>query len=133
MCWTVVYVLALVSPTDLSKACGMFAKLRLPIRLKTFKSGLIVVTDSSATDELVERNVVRYLQRVNRGVTPLEVGAQFKWSVGVAMELLQVTPPQPCRTQLVLFVKCSFVDMSVRLVLMVDGGGEGGVMSRCNN
>src|SRR5579862_6708437 len=52
---------ALLSPTDLAKACAMFSKLRLPVRVKTFKSGLVVVQDSSASDEVVERNVVRFV------------------------------------------------------------------------
>lgn len=68
----------------------MFPKLRLPVRLMTFKSGLIAVQDSSMTEDVVERSVLRYLASVNRGVTALEVGGQFHWSVGVAMELLQV-------------------------------------------
>jgi hypothetical protein len=82
--------LALVSPTDLAGACGMFPKLRLPVGLMTFKSGLVVVRDSSTTEDVVERNVLRYLASVDHGVTALEVGGQFNWSVGVAMELLQV-------------------------------------------
>jgi len=79
-----------VSPTDLAGACGMFPKLRLPVGLMTFKSGLVVVRDSSTTEDVVERNVLRYLASVGHGVTALEVGGQFNWSVGVAMELLQM-------------------------------------------
>ena len=80
----------MVSPTDLAKACSMFPKLRLPVRVKTFKSGLIVLMDSSATEEVIERNLLRCA--TERGVTALEVGGKFNWSVGVAMELLQVRP-----------------------------------------
>ena len=69
----------------------MFPKLRLPVRLKTFKSGLIVVMDSSATEEVIERNIIRFVtEDGKRGVTALEVGGKFNWSIGVAMELLQV-------------------------------------------
>jgi ESCRT-II complex subunit VPS36 len=82
--------LALVSPTDLAKACAMFPKMRLPVRLKTFKSGLVVVQDSSASDEVVERNLLRFITGTQKGVTALEIGGRFNWSVGVAMELLQV-------------------------------------------
>jgi ESCRT-II complex subunit VPS36 len=81
---------ALVSPTDLAKACAMFPKMRLPVRLKTFKSGLVVVQDSSASDEIVERNLLRFITGGQNGVTALEIGRKFNWSVGVAMELLQV-------------------------------------------
>jgi ESCRT-II complex subunit VPS36 len=82
--------IALVSPTDLAKACAMFPKMRLPVRLKTFKSGLVVVQDSSASDEIVERNLLRFITGGQTGVTALEIGRKFNWSVGVAMELLQV-------------------------------------------
>lgn len=84
---------ALVSPTDLAKACAMFPKLRLPVRLKTFKSGLVVVQDSSASDEVVERSLLRFITGTQKGVTALEIGGKFNWSVGVAMELLQVLYP----------------------------------------
>jgi ESCRT-II complex subunit VPS36 len=70
----------------------MFPKLRLPVRVKTFKSGLVVVMDSSATEEVIERNLLRFAVERN-GVTALEVGGKFNWSIGVAMELLQVFFP----------------------------------------
>lgn len=75
----------------------MFLKLRLPVRVKTFKSGLIVVQDSSASDEVVERNILRFVKSVQNGVTALEVGGRFNWSFGIAMELLYVplTTPHP--------------------------------------
>jgi len=88
----VFFILALVSPRDLAEACEMFHKLRLPIRVKTFKSGLIVLMDSSATEELIERNLLRYIQSKGSGVTALEIGLKFNWSVGVGVELLQVLP-----------------------------------------
>jgi len=70
----------------------MFPRLRLPVRLKTFKSGLIVLMDSSSTEEVIERNLLRYIVSLDNGATALEVGAKFNWSVGVATEILQVTP-----------------------------------------
>jgi EAP30/Vps36 family len=82
--------LALVSPTDLAKACAMFPKLRLPVRLKTFKSGLVVVMEASSTEEVIERNLLRFMEEGGKGVTALDVGGRFNWSVGVAMELLLV-------------------------------------------
>ena len=68
----------------------MFPKLRLPVRLKTFKSGLIVVMDSSSTEEVIERNLLRYIISLDSGATALQVGGKFNWSVGVATEILQV-------------------------------------------
>ena len=70
----------------------MFPKLRLPVRLKTFKSGLIVVMDSSSTEEVIERNLLRFIVSLHNGATALEVGGKFNWSVGVATEILQVYP-----------------------------------------
>jgi ESCRT-II complex subunit VPS36 len=86
-------MLALLSPTDLAKACAMFSKLRLPVRMKTFKSGLVVVQDSSASDEVVERNVLRFIASEQNGVTALEIGGKFNWSFGIAMEILYVLLP----------------------------------------
>ena len=49
--------------------------------------------DSSATEEVIERNLLRCA--TENGVTALEVGGKFNWSVGVAMELLQVRTGVP--------------------------------------
>ena len=68
----------------------MFGKLRLPIRQKTFRSGLIVIMDSSATEESIESSILAFITASGAGVTPLQVGNKFSWSVGVASELLQV-------------------------------------------
>jgi hypothetical protein len=80
-----------VSPTDLAKACGMFSRLRLPVKLKTFKSGLVVLLDASFTEDVVERNLLMFVEGSGGGVTALEVGRKFHWSIGVSMELLQVS------------------------------------------
>ena len=90
LCQRMLTNLALVSPTDLAKACAMFPKLRLSVRLKTFKSGLVVIMDSAATDAVLERNLLRFIKEEDKGVTALEVGGRFSWSIGVSMEILQV-------------------------------------------
>jgi ESCRT-II complex subunit VPS36 len=81
---------ALVSPADLVGACGMFERLRLAIRVKTFRSGLIVIMDSGATEEVIERQILTFITTSGDGMTALQVGTKFQWSVGVASELLQV-------------------------------------------
>jgi hypothetical protein len=58
--------------------------------MKTFKSGLVVIMDSSAMEDVIERNLLRYILANKNGVTALQVGGYFNWSIGVAMELLQV-------------------------------------------
>lgn len=50
--------------------------------------------DSSATEEVIERQILGFITEGRRGVTALEVGDKFNWSVGVAIELLQVCPPR---------------------------------------
>jgi ESCRT-II complex subunit VPS36 len=84
---------ALVSPVDLVGACGMFERLRMAIRVKTFRSGLIVIMDSGATEQVIERQIIGFVTTSKCGMTALQVGAKFQWSVGVASELLQVLDP----------------------------------------
>lgn len=41
--WGNLRIAALTSPEDLQKACAAFERLRLPLRLRKFDSGLLVV------------------------------------------------------------------------------------------
>ncbi|ODQ51644.1 Vps36-domain-containing protein [Saitoella complicata NRRL Y-17804] len=81
---------ALVSPADLAKACTLFAQLKLPVRLRTFKSGLVVVHDASRKDETVIRRLKEWISSYETGATCQETAEQFKWSVGVALEELEL-------------------------------------------
>lgn len=94
----------LVSPADLAAAADLFDKLSLPIRLRRFKSGLLVVQERSRTDaktisailgwlaSIRERGEVMYgvPAEFGRGVTVVEVAERFGWSVGVAAEELEL-------------------------------------------
>lgn len=96
----------LVSPTDFFDATQLFDKLKLPVRLRTFKSGLLVVQGRDRTDEKTIKALLGWLadrravppERAMAwdwalwgcGVTALEVAERFHWSVGVANEELEM-------------------------------------------
>ncbi|RMZ92553.1 hypothetical protein DV736_g230, partial [Chaetothyriales sp. CBS 134916] len=97
----------LISPTDFHLAAEAWARLNLPLRLRAFRSGLLVVQGPDWTDEKSINQLtgwLRALQRVlppeetpawdwasfGRGVTAQEAASQFGWSVGVASEELEM-------------------------------------------
>ena len=96
----------LVSPLDFEKAAQMWEKLKLPVRLRKFKSGVLVVQGSDRTDAKTikalliwlgdlhafppEKDVVWDWQSFGRGVTAQEVAERFGWSIGVAEEELEM-------------------------------------------
>jgi ESCRT-II complex subunit VPS36 len=92
----------LVSPSDFLKACEMFEKLKLPLRLRRFKSGLLAVQGSDMEDSKIIARVKAWLEtpadevpdtvqlQFGRGVTPREAAERFGWSVGVAREELEM-------------------------------------------
>src|SRR5690606_11179160 len=84
----------LISPLDLSKATQLFSTLNLPVRLKKFrKSGLVVVQDADESDDKIERRilgVVRDGSKWGRGVGVKEIAERFGWSLGVAIEELEM-------------------------------------------
>ncbi|TKA23985.1 hypothetical protein B0A54_17563 [Friedmanniomyces endolithicus] len=96
----------LISPLDFEKAAERWETLRLPIRLRTFKSGLRVVQERSRTDEKTIAGLLAWVReplfafppaeddvlgrRFGRGVTALQTAERFGWSVGVASEELEM-------------------------------------------
>lgn len=96
----------LVSPMDFEKAAQLWGKLKLPVRLRTFKSGVMVVQSQDRTDETTiktilawmrdlhdippERDVTWDWQEFGRGVTAREAAERFGWSIGVAEEELEM-------------------------------------------
>ncbi|KAB8349860.1 hypothetical protein FH972_023873 [Carpinus fangiana] len=96
----------LVSPADIAAATGMFDKLKLPVRQRRFKSGLLVVQERSRTDEKTVAALVGWLKdfqeippdaplvwdwRVfGQGVTAQQTAEMFGWSIGVATEELEM-------------------------------------------
>lgn len=94
----------LVSPNDFEKAARLWDNLKLPLRLRTFRSGVMVVQGSDRTDEITisallswlrdlhefppTREVVWDWRQFGRGVTAHETAERFGWSLGVAEEEL---------------------------------------------
>ncbi|KAK5118522.1 hypothetical protein LTR62_003037 [Meristemomyces frigidus] len=89
----------LISPLEFEKAADMWENLRLPIRLRTFKSGLRVVQERSRTDEKTIASLLVWLRESPQntidhifgiGVTAQQTAERFGWSVGVATEELEM-------------------------------------------
>ncbi|KAF2637501.1 Vps36-domain-containing protein [Massarina eburnea CBS 473.64] len=107
----------LVSPADFEKAARMWDKLKLPVRLRQFKSGLLVVQGRDRTDEKTIASLLVWLEMLHteapapdtqwdweqygRGVTAQEAAEWFGWSVGVATEELEMAEESGalCREQ----------------------------------
>ncbi|KKA30243.1 hypothetical protein TD95_005308 [Thielaviopsis punctulata] len=96
----------LVSPTDFEKAAQLFHKLHLPVRLRKFKSGVLVVQGKDRTDEAIVQALMEWMEDLHnfppekevswewrefgRGVTAQETAVRFGWSIGVAEEELDM-------------------------------------------
>ncbi|GJN76607.1 hypothetical protein PLIIFM63780_000093 [Purpureocillium lilacinum] len=94
----------LVSPMDFEKAARLWESLKLPVRLRTFRSGVMVVQGRDRTDQTTIRALLSWLQDLHefpperdvpwewrefgRGVTAQETAERFGWSIGVAEEEL---------------------------------------------
>lgn len=96
----------LVSPRDFEKAARLWSKLKLPVRLRTFRSGVMVVQSRDRSDSTTVRAIHSWLQDLRefppdrdvswdwnvfgRGVTAQDAAERFGWSLGVAEEELMV-------------------------------------------
>lgn len=108
----------LVSPADFLSAAETWEKLGLPVRLRRFKSGLLVVQGRDRTDEKTIAALLAWLKEIKdfylpdegvawdwatygRGVTAQEAAERFGWSFGVANEELEMAEEKGllCRDQ----------------------------------
>jgi ESCRT-II complex subunit VPS36 len=96
----------LISPSDFQRAAELWEKLRLPVRLRRFKSGLLVVQQYDWSDEKTLRQLQDWMEELRRvspaesvpwdwtvfgrAVTAQETAQRFKWSIGVAAEELEM-------------------------------------------
>jgi len=99
----------LVSPSDFADATNQFERLKLPVRLRKFKSGVVVVQGRERTDEKTVKALLEWLERLQAippeeeegevkwdwqtwgyGITALQAADRFGWSVGVASEELEM-------------------------------------------
>ena len=96
----------LVSPIDFEKAVRLWESLALPVRLREFKNGVLVVQRSDWTDDKTIAQLLAWFQEFRMiepmvpvpwdwrvfgmGVTAQESASYFGWSVGVATEELEM-------------------------------------------
>ncbi|KAK9474775.1 EAP30/Vps36 family-domain-containing protein [Dipodascopsis tothii] len=86
--------ISLISPQDLHSACLAFDSLRLPFRLRQFRSGVMVVQAASRHDDAIVRDLVAWIRSLGSGdfaspgVSAQEATQRFGWSVGVSAEEL---------------------------------------------
>lgn len=96
----------LISPLEFEKAARLWEKLKLPVRLRQFKNGLLVVQQADRTDDKTIAQLLSWLQELRtsysksdiardheafgEGITAQEAAQRFGWSVGVATEELEM-------------------------------------------
>ncbi|TAQ85220.1 hypothetical protein B7494_g6465 [Chlorociboria aeruginascens] len=96
----------LVSPLDFEKAARLWDKLKLPVRLRQFKSGVLVVQANDRTDEKTIKALLAWMKDLHsfppdkelpwdwrlfgQGVTAQDAADRFGWSIGVAEEELEI-------------------------------------------
>lgn len=96
----------LISPMEFEKAARLWEKLKLPVRLRQFKNGLLVVQQADRTDDKTIAQLLSLLQDLHtsssssevgwghdafgRGITAQEAAQRFGWSVGVASQELEM-------------------------------------------
>ena len=96
----------LISPSDFHQATVAWERLSLPVRLRQFRSGLLVVQARESTDEKVLGQITAWLRSLQAsppeevtawdwsafgcGVTAQEAASRFGWSIGVATEELEM-------------------------------------------
>ena len=96
----------LVSPSDFVKSARLWEKLNLPVRLREFKSGVLVVQRYDWNDQKTIAQLLAWLKSLHsappsseipwdwltfgRGVTAQDAAEKFGWSVGVATEELEL-------------------------------------------
>ena len=96
----------LVNPADFEKAARQWEVLGLPVRLRAFRNGVLVVQRHDWTDDKTIAQLLAWFQEFRmieparqvpwdwrvfgRGVTAQEAARHFGWSVGVATEELEM-------------------------------------------
>lgn len=96
----------LISPMEFEKAARLWEKLKLPVRLRQFRNGLLVVQQADRTDDKTIAQLLSWLQELHsspigddvhwdlkafgKGITAQETAHRFGWSVGVASEELDM-------------------------------------------
>ena len=83
----------LISPSDLLESCKIMKSLELGMELKTFRSGVLVVSEDGRGDEAVAERLVEMCRekwegKAKSGVNEVEVGEFFNVGQVLAREFL---------------------------------------------
>ncbi|KAG0082978.1 hypothetical protein BGZ92_011188, partial [Podila epicladia] len=84
----------LISPKDLHTACTLFLDLNLPLRLRKFDSGLLVIqTMARYSDDEVSETISARIRRLppGAGLSAVELASAIQISVALAQEQLLMT------------------------------------------
>ncbi|KAF9359742.1 Vacuolar protein-sorting-associated protein 36 [Mortierella sp. AD094] len=84
----------LISPKDLHTACQTFQELKLPLRMRKFDSGLLVIqTMARYSDDEVSTSIASRIQGLppGDGLTAIELASAIQISVALAQEQLLMT------------------------------------------
>ncbi|KAF9211399.1 hypothetical protein BGZ59_008127 [Podila verticillata] len=84
----------LISPKDLHTACTLFPDLNLPLRLRKFDSGLLVIqTMARYSDDEVSETISSRIRRLppGAGLSAVELASAIQISVALAQEQLLMT------------------------------------------
>jgi len=77
----------LISPDDLYRACVLFEELKLPVKLRRFESGVLVVQSVNQTDEAVAKQIADLI-RLDGPQTPFDLSKNKNISLALATEEL---------------------------------------------
>ncbi|KAF9578507.1 Vacuolar protein-sorting-associated protein 36 [Lunasporangiospora selenospora] len=116
----------LISPKDLNTACQMFEELNLPLRLRKFDSGLLVIqTLARYSDDEVAQSILGKIQSLPMGapgLSAVELASAVQISVALATEQLLTTEAlgMICRDESVEGLRF-FDNLMARYELPLDG------------
>lgn len=95
----------LVSPEDLYKACNLFSKLQIPLNLRRFKSGLLIIESAGKSDDETIKQICNYIKdnsnNNTKGINSIEISKELKIPVILANEYLELAEysNQICRDE----------------------------------
>jgi len=78
----------LISPEDLYRACVLFEELNLPVRLRRFESGVLVVQYATHNDKTIAEQMKQLVEE-HGPLTSLDVARYKQLSPALALEQLQ--------------------------------------------
>jgi ESCRT-II complex subunit VPS36 len=83
----------MISPDDLYRACMLFEELKLPVRLRKFESGVLVVQSINETDNIIAKQIAD-LVRVDGPQTAFDIAKTKNISLALATEELLTAEKQ---------------------------------------